>query len=64
MLVTHAIMKGLGLTPLFKDRRGFMPPQLKTNKIPEGKSNYLLSQWIILSETVFSFLKVVEPPKN
>ena len=25
-------MKGLGLTPLFGDRRGFMPPQLKTNK--------------------------------
>ena len=23
-------MKGLGLTPLFGDRRGFMPPQLKT----------------------------------
>ena len=31
-LVTHANMKGLVLTPLFKDRRGFMPPQLKTNK--------------------------------
>ena len=30
-LVTHANMKGLGLTPLFGDRRGFMPPQLKTN---------------------------------
>ena len=29
-LVTHANMKGLGLTPLFRDRRGFMPPQLKT----------------------------------
>ena len=29
-LVTHAFMKGLGLTPLFRDRRGFMPPQLKT----------------------------------
>ena len=25
----HANMKGLGLTPLFKDRHGFMPPQLK-----------------------------------
>ena len=32
MLVTHANMKGLGLTPLFGDRRCFMPPQLKTNK--------------------------------
>ena len=30
MLVTHANMKGLGLTPLFGDRGGFMPPQLKT----------------------------------
>ena len=29
-LVTHANMKGLGLTPLFGDRRGFIPPQLKT----------------------------------
>ena len=29
-LVTHANMKGLGLTPLFGDRRGYMPPQLKT----------------------------------
>ena len=26
-------MKGLGLTPLFGDRRGFMPPQLKTKHI-------------------------------
>ena len=25
-------MKGLGLTPLFGDRRGFMPPQLKTKQ--------------------------------
>ena len=31
-LVTHATMNGLGLTPLFGDRRGYMPPQLKTNK--------------------------------
>ena len=29
-LVTHANMKGLGLIPLFGDRHGFMPPQLKT----------------------------------
>ena len=29
-LVTHAKMKGLGLTHLFGDHRGFMPPQLKT----------------------------------
>jgi hypothetical protein len=25
-------MKGLGRTPSLGDRRGFMPPQLKTNK--------------------------------
>ena len=31
-LVTHANMKGLGLTPSFGDRRGFMPPQLKTKQ--------------------------------
>ena len=31
-LVTHANMKVLGLTPLFGDRRGFMPPQLKTKQ--------------------------------
>ena len=29
-LVTHA--KGFGLTPLFGDHRGFMPPQLKTKQ--------------------------------
>ena len=33
MLVTHANMKGLGRTPSLGDRRGFMPPQLKTNKV-------------------------------
>ena len=27
--ILDANMKGLGLTPLFGDRRGFMPPQLK-----------------------------------
>ena len=34
-LVSHANMKGLGLTPFFRDSRGFMPPQLKikTNKL-------------------------------
>ena len=31
-LVTHANMKGLGLTPSLGDRRGFMPPQLKTKQ--------------------------------
>ena len=33
-MLTHGLsnMKGFGLTPSFGDRRGFMPPQLKTNK--------------------------------
>ena len=31
-LFTHANMKGFGLTPLFGDRRGYMPPQLKTKQ--------------------------------
>ena len=30
--VTHANMKVFGLTPLFGDRRGFMPAQLKTKQ--------------------------------
>jgi hypothetical protein len=30
-------MKGLGRTPSLGDRRGFMPPQLKTNKPCVGK---------------------------
>ena len=29
-------MKGFGLTPLLGDRRGFMPPQLKTKKQTNG----------------------------
>ena len=32
MLVTHANIKGFGLTPLSEDRRGYMPPLLKTKK--------------------------------
>ena len=40
-LVTHANMKGLGLTPLFGDRRGFMPPQLKTNKTKSPSSSVI-----------------------
>ena len=31
-LVTHANIKGFGRTPLLGDRRGFMLPQLKTNR--------------------------------
>ena len=33
MLVTHANMKEFGLTPLFGDRCGYMPPQLKTKQV-------------------------------
>ena len=33
LTVGHANMKGLGLTPWFGDRRGFMPPQSKTKKL-------------------------------
>ena len=32
-LVTHANMTGFGLTPLFGDRRGYRPPQLKKNTV-------------------------------
>ena len=32
MLVTHANIKGFGLTPVSGDRRGFMPPLLKTKQ--------------------------------
>ena len=44
-LVTHANMKGLGLTPLFGDRRhGFMLPQLKTNKQNDPVRNFQFCQ--------------------
>ena len=32
MLVTHANIKGFGLTPLSEDRRGYMPPLLKNKQ--------------------------------
>ena len=41
MLVTHANTKGLSLTPLFRDRRGFMPPQLKTKQSIQNLRNQL-----------------------
>ena len=31
-LVTHANKEGFGLTPVSGDRRGYMPPLLKTKK--------------------------------
>ena len=32
MLVTHTNIEGFGLTPLSGDRRGYMPPLLKTKQ--------------------------------
>ena len=32
-LVTHTNIEGFGLTPLSGDRRGYMPPLLKTKQI-------------------------------
>ena len=37
-LVTHANMKGLGLTHLFRDLHGFMPPLLKTK---QNRNNFI-----------------------
>ena len=58
-LVTHANMKGLGLTSLFRDRRGFMPPQLKTKQKQKTK---------LFSTTLMDLLKqlltvVITQPK-
>ena len=33
MLFTHANIKGFGLASLSGARRGYMPPQLKTNSV-------------------------------
>jgi hypothetical protein len=48
MLVNHANMKGFGLTPLFGDRSGYMPPQLK-------KQQHILSQIVNLTKSVVIF---------
>ena len=40
-LVTYANKEGFGLTPLSGDRRGYMPPLLKTNKNKNSRLNYL-----------------------
>ena len=42
-LVTHANAKGFGLTSLSGVCRGFMPPQLKTNKTKIGQYSRKLS---------------------
>jgi hypothetical protein len=51
-LVTHANMKGFGLTPMFGDRRGYMPPQLKT----KTKQYYA---WILDKKVSMIFLLLV-----
>ena len=49
---THANMKGLGLTPLFGDRRGFMPPQVKTtNKLISDLKSFSL-KWQFMSTSI------------
>ena len=50
MLVTHANVKGLGLTPLFGDQRGFMPPYLKKHK----KQVLLSNLYAVLLPTIAS----------
>ena len=44
-LVTHANMNGLGLTPLFGDRPGFMPPQVKTKQTRSVALSRLSAWW-------------------
>ena len=39
-LVTHANIKGFGLTPLSGDRRGYMPPLLKINKTKSRRKSH------------------------
>ena len=50
ILVTHANVKGLGLTPLFGDQRGFMPPYLKKHK----KQVLLSNLYTVLLPTIAS----------
>ena len=50
ILVTHANVKGLGLTPLFGDQRGFMPPYLKKHK----KQVLLSNLYAVLLPTIAS----------
>ena len=51
---------GFGLTPLLGDRRGFMPPQLKTNK--QTKQLHTLKQ-VTISDNVF-FQRIWEIETN
>ena len=40
-LVTHANIKGFGLTPLSGDRRGYLAPLLKTKKTSKYQASIL-----------------------
>ena len=55
MLVTHANMKGFGLTPLFGHRRGYMPPHLKRQQKHFGGQQSDFS-WVTL---LFSQLEIL-----
>jgi hypothetical protein len=63
MLVTHANMKGFGLTHLFGDRCGYMHPQVK-NKTKAGFQ--MISNFVslkgILDHEILKFC--VDDPKN
>ena len=50
-LVTHANIKGFGLTPLSGDRRGYMPPLLKTKN--KNSNNQLELEMYFLSPKEF-----------
>ena len=57
MLVTHANMKGFGQTPSFGDRRGFMPPQLKTKQthcsLTDFQKENSINKWSIKIKDFF-----------
>jgi hypothetical protein len=48
-LVTHANIKGFGLTPLSGERRGYMPPLLKTKNNNSTKSVYALAFKVLIT---------------
>ena len=58
-------MKGLGLTPLFRDRRGFMPPQLKTNnQCITYRPFSLVKKMFIVLERLFQIAKTSQMKKK
>ena len=52
-MVAHANIKELGLTPLFGDRRGVMPPQLKQTKQLFKVGYFLTSTYLIEIDPLF-----------